>query len=214
MMKWFISILICSLMLHGAAMARTMYITDNIKITMRRGAGMAFKVIAEPESGEAVEILSEQPPWTNVKLASGKDGWVLTQFLSSKQPREVQVKQIKEKHDSLLKKIEEINQENNKLKEDNKKLTEQSVINLTERDEAVKAYETLKIESKDFLQLKSEYKKTALKLAEAQEKATLLETKISDLKLKTAWFIVGAGVFLTGFILGRINSVRRNSYLR
>ena len=204
-------------MLHGAAIAKTMYITDNIKITMRRGAGAAYKVIAELESGEVVKTLSQQAPWTNVKLSDGKTGWVLTQFLTSKQPKEMQLNLIKEKQKSLLKDIEIIKQENIKLKQENKKLTEQSSINLIERDEAVKAYEILKNESKDFLQVQDKYKKTALKLAQQQKKASELETKISDLKWKMAWFLGGAGVFLTGFLFGRINtrsSGRRNSYLR
>ncbi|QTA78182.1 SH3 domain-containing protein [Desulfonema limicola] len=216
-MKWFISILIWSLMLQGAAMAKTMYITDNIKITMRRGAGMAYKVIAEPSSGDSVEILAEQPPWTNVQLSDGKEGWVLNQFLTSKQPKEVQLNLIKEKQESLLKEVDVLNKENIKLKEENKKLSQQSVVNLAERDEAVKAYEALKQESKDFLQVKDQYNKTLLKLEEQQKKAAELEAKMSDLKWQMAWFIGGAGVFLTGFILGRINiktSGRRNSYLR
>ncbi|MDM8536629.1 TIGR04211 family SH3 domain-containing protein [Desulfobacterales bacterium HSG17] len=224
MMKRFISILICSLMLQGSlilqgvAVAKTMYITDNIKITMRRGAGAVYKVIAEPESGETVQILAQQAPWTNVKLSDGKDGWVLTQFLTSKQPKEVQLNLIKEKQESLLKDVESLTKENIKLKEENQKFAEQSSINLTERDEAVKAYEILKNESRDFLQVKDKYKKTALKLEEQQKKSSELESKMSDFKWKMAWFWGGAGVFLIGLIMGRVNirnsSGRRNSYLR
>lgn len=201
-------------MLPCAAAAKTMYITDNIKITMRRGAGMAYKVIAEPESGQVVEILSQQSPWTNVKLIDGQTGWVLSQFLTSKQPKEVQLKIIQEKQEELLNEVEVLKNENTILKQENQNLTEQSAINLSERDEAVKAYEKLKNESREFIQIKDEYEKTADKLAIQKKKADKLEAKMSDWKWKAGWFLGGAGILLIGFALGRNSGGRRSSYLR
>jgi len=66
--------------------AETMYVGDIIKITVRTGPGINHKIVAMINSGERVEVLKPEDEWSLVRITNGKEGWVLSRFLKSKEP--------------------------------------------------------------------------------------------------------------------------------
>jgi len=72
-------------------------------------------------------------------------------------------------------------------------------------------HETLKKESKDFLNIKTKYDKTSKQLAEQSERVEKLEAEISRLgwNQNIRWFLGGAGVLLLGYIIGFFSKRRR-----
>ena len=70
--------------LSQAAQAQTMYVTDEVVITLRRGAGTQFAIIDNLSTGDAVEVLerNESSGYARVRVrGSGDEGWVLTRYL-------------------------------------------------------------------------------------------------------------------------------------
>ena len=77
-MKQLIVFGICLILGSTAALAtdNAGYVTDIMKITMRTGQGLDYKILDWVKSGEEVEILQQGDQWTMVRRADGKEGWV------------------------------------------------------------------------------------------------------------------------------------------
>ncbi|MGE0083197.1 MAG: TIGR04211 family SH3 domain-containing protein [Desulfococcaceae bacterium] len=207
---------ICVLILFSSAYASTMYVTDKIEIMMRRGASTEYKIIKKLLSGDAVEVLEKQGSWTRIRIQDGMEGWVNTQFLTEQKPKEVELKYLQDEREKLAGEVNRLSEENKKLQADNGELAIQCGESQQKKEEAVQAYEQLRSESKDFIEIKEGRDKAVSELEELRVKAKNME---SELK---AWkghlILTGAGLvlFLTGFLLGVINSRSsgRRSYLR
>lgn len=190
-----------------AVYAETMYIADTIKITFRTGPGIDRKIVAMIRSGERVEVLNTEEPveeWSLVRLTNGKEGWVLSRFLTSKEPDELALIKLKKKHNVLKNQAISLIEENKVYKKENKEMNSELKKNKEISNKIKSSYETLKKESAEFLELKSNYKKTSSKLAELTKKAGSLEEELTKLLLhqNIKWFLSGAGVLLFGFIIG------------
>ncbi|MEA1899769.1 MAG: TIGR04211 family SH3 domain-containing protein [Thermodesulfobacteriota bacterium] len=187
--------------------AETLYISDIIKITVRTGPGINHKIIAMIESGERVEVLKTEEPdkdWSLVRIANGKEGWVLSRFLKSKEPDRLVLDRLKKKHNVLKKQAVSTIEENKVYKKENKRLNVELKTNKEISKKIKSSYETLKKESAEFLELKSNYGKTSSKLIEQTKKAKKLEEELTSLLLQQniKWFLSGAGVLLLGFVIG------------
>ena len=184
--------------------AETMYISDIIKITVRTGPGIDRKIIAMIKSGERVEVLKPEKEWSFVRITNGKEGWVLSRFLKSKEPDGLVLDRYIKKHSALKNQAVSLIEENNVYKKENNKLNSELKTNKEMSDKIKSSYETLKKESAEFLELKSNYKKTSSKLIEQTKKAEKLEEELTKLLLhqNIKWFLSGAGVLLLGFVIG------------
>jgi len=187
--------------------AETLYISDIIKITVRTGPGINHKIIAMIESDERVDVLKPEEPekdWSLVRIANGKEGWVLSRFLKSKEPDRLVLDRLKKKYNVLKKQAVSTIEENKVYKKENKKLNTELKTNKEISKTIKSSYETLKKESAEFLELKSNYEKTSSNLIEQTKKATELEEELTSLLLhqNIKWFLSGAGVLLLGFVIG------------
>jgi SH3 domain protein len=190
-----------------AVQAETMYVDDIIKITVRTGPGINHKIVAMIKSGERVEVLKPEEPetdWSLVRITNGKEGWVLSRFLTPKEPDGLVLGRYKKKHSVLKNQAVSLIEENNAYKKENKKLNSELKTNKEMSDKIKSSYETLKKESAEFLELKSNYGKTSSKLIEQTKKAKKLEEELTSLLLhqNIKWFLSGAGVLLLGFVIG------------
>lgn len=80
--------LVISLALSVApAWAKTMYVTDSLEITLRGGTSTQHKILAMLRSDEEVEVLEDLGNWMKVQLKNGKEGYVLSRYLTSNIPK-------------------------------------------------------------------------------------------------------------------------------
>jgi len=57
---------------------KVMYITDQIKVTLRSGPGLKYQIIKMLSTGNKVTAInSSDNGYTQVKLPNGKNGWIL-----------------------------------------------------------------------------------------------------------------------------------------
>ena len=102
--------------------AETIYVGDNIKITVRTGPGIEHKIVAMIRSGESVEVLKSDEEWSLVRISNGKEGWVLSRFLTSKEPDSVVIERLQQKHKALTEQVVSLIEENKAYKEEINKL--------------------------------------------------------------------------------------------
>jgi len=201
-----------------AARAATLYVKPSSEITMRRGQGTDFKVIAVIKNGTPVELLSSVDDWAKVQLESGKQGWVLRRFLSPDPPLGEQVQQLqrekevlsqtaqslKRRADALVSERDEIEARLTDEKDQVEKQLNDCVIELTTINDK---FLRLQEDTADVIQTKND-------LEQAQAQVVDLETQLNLVKednrrlRKTEtlkWFLAGGGVFFGGWLIGMIS---------
>jgi SH3 domain protein len=181
-----------------------MYVSDKLSITVRTGKGTNRKIIAMIKSDQKVEALKKGDEWTLVRLQNGKEGWVLSRYLTNFIPNSIQLESLQLKYKNLEQQAKSLALEIDKLKSDNKKLS----ISLTEKEKVLNnlqiEHDALKTESADFLNLKKEFEDTSQQLVDQTKKAEELEIIASKLQYYQyiKWFLAGSGVLLVGFLIG------------
>lgn len=187
------------------AQAETLYVSDTMKITLRTGPGNDRKIIALIRTGQMVEPIERGEEWSHVRLLpDGKEGWVLSRFLTAVEPSGLTLQRLSREHAELQKLTDELRDENNALQEERQRLaadleTSRQTLATLRND-----FETLKSESTEFLALKAEHKDTRSQLAKASQQATRAENELTALlhNRNIKWFLSGAGVLFVGFLLG------------
>jgi SH3 domain protein len=184
--------------------AESMYISDRLKVTVRRGPSTEYKILDIAESGERVEILETGEDWTLVRLDNGKEGYVTTRYLMANPTHAIRLEQLQAKHKSLTQQAAALLEENTSLREENKKLL--STLSGTEKSmkKLDNDYQELKAGSAEFLSLKTKYKQVSEQLTEQTKKADILDKELSKVELNQyiKWFLAGSGVLLVGFVIG------------
>jgi len=180
------------------------YINDSMKITMRTGPATDRKIIALLSVGQGVEILKAENEWTQVRLLNGKEGWVISRFLTDQTPDSIRLEALRKNHSTLQTKAASLMEENKALKAENKKFGIDLNTSESKQRGLSKSYETLKRESKKFLDLQAKYKESTSKLAVETQKAEKYEDDLTKLlwNKNIKWFLSGAGVLILGFIIG------------
>ena len=193
------------LLLSAAALAETKhYINDSMTITMRTGPATDRKIIALLGVGQEVEILKTENDWTLIRLPNSKEGWVLSRFITDQTPNDLQLNALKNEFNNLQTTTASLKEENKSLNAENKKLSTDLKANETKLKNLDKAYETLKRDSKQFLDLQAKYKASTSELTEQTQKAQKFEDELTKLlwNQNIKWFLSGAGVLVLGFIIG------------
>lgn len=184
----------------GLSFAEDMYVASVTEISLRTGPSVDNKIVTMLKTGSKLEILEFNKDWSQVRTDNGKSGWVLSRFITPKKPEILLLDELKEKNQTLLSKIAQ-------LEEENKSLAVKTVF-LGELEEK---YNKLQQDSADFLKLDAEYK-DAIQQNDAQ-KAFIekLEADMdSDPKL---WFLIGPGVFIVGLFFGLSSRKKKRTSL-
>ena len=210
-MKWYVIVGIILVMMCAPVQAESMYVGEIIEITLRTGPGIDHKVIAMVKSGELLEILEPGAEWTHVRLASEKEGYVLSRFLTTKKPNEMLLRELKNKYQVLENKADRLREENKKQQEENRRL--QSEFEQKEQllGRVTESYEKLRKESAEFLNLRSNYKKMSSNLNEQAQRADEMEEALTKLQKRQIfrWVLTGAGILLAGFLVGMSSKRQR-----
>ena len=203
-LKRMVLIGICLTFFSAAGFAENMYVSDVLKVTVRTGPSTEYKVIAVAESGELVEILEKGEDWSLVRLQNGKEGHVMSRYLTADPTYQILYDQLQNKQKALTQQAAELLEENTELKEENKKL--KSLLNNSEKSlqQVEGNFQELKAGSAEFLTLKTRFKKVSEQLSEQTKKADKLDKELSKVELNQyiKWFLAGSGVLLVGFIVG------------
>jgi SH3 domain protein len=186
------------------------YVTDSFKITLRTGPSSENKVIAMPNSGEAVEVMDSRENWAHVRLLDrGQgtvEGWVLSRYLINRLPWELQVANLKAENERIKDQLSSIQSAEGEATERGQKLEGE----LKKTSEALKdlqgKYESLKKGASEYLNLKEEYDVIRTKLETIQITAKTLTTENERLKSsqRNKWFATGAAVLLIGLFIGLV----------
>lgn len=168
---------------------------------MRTGPGVSYKIIAMLPSGDAVTMVEYGKEWARIQTSDGKDGWVLSRYMTKEMPVNLMVAELKEKNRQLTAMLEQMKSDNSALSGTKDKLMGK------ERE-----YNDLKQRSANFLEIEQKYNDVVRQLEE--QKVIIEQCNSQSHKEILYSFSIGAGVLIIGIILGiSAKKQRRDSFL-
>ena len=89
------------------AAAETAYVTDNLRLGLHAAEDTSDRAFRFLESGQAMEILSRDRLYANVRLPDGARGWVKSAYLVDEKPAKMIVAETMAERDALATELEE-----------------------------------------------------------------------------------------------------------
>lgn len=190
------------------ALGETLYVTDQLKITLRSGTSTRNKIIQMLPIGAPLQVLKsdEASGYTQVKTASGQTGWVLTRQLSTEPS-------AKDRLSTAQRTLSTLKDENARLSKELERLRQAHASTLEERDRFAEENQRLAQElgairntAAESLSILEENQGLKVSVADLENNLQSLRDENSILKDGSArdWFLVGAGVILLGILVGLI----------
>ncbi len=93
-----------------SAFGETAYVTDNLRLGLYEAEDTSGRPTQMLQSGQAMEILSSDRNYANVRLPDGAEGWVKTAYLVDEKPAKLIVAEITAERDGLLTELDETKQ--------------------------------------------------------------------------------------------------------
>ena len=196
------------MMVVATAVGQTLYVSDQLVITVRTGPSTANSIISNLVSGDAVEVLqiNAETGYTRVRLVSGTEGWVLGRYLVASpvsQDRLIIAESDLAEAQATVATLEgSVAMLAAELEVTGRRLEE------TETDNAslTKELADLRAASENVLSIRDQNESLRRRLNERNEEAELLAIDNDRLRNRATrdWFVAGAGVFLAGIIVGLI----------
>ncbi len=216
----------------GIALAETMYVTDQLVITVRQGTSSQHAIIKTVKTDTPLEVLEhvEGDKYAKVRLQGGEEGYVLVQYLSSNIPKTHIVSRLEKEVEKLQNKLEVVENKRNQLTEDLKYIQEETSSKSEELNSYSSELESELSETKQELQFLNETYATLLDKSEktieiSSERDSLLESNkqltsevrlLSDEKSRLMrsgmikWFLAGGGVFFFGWLIGKVSRQKKH----
>ena len=189
------------------AWATKAYVIDSFEITLRTGPSNENKIIAMIFSGRPLEVLGTRGDWSQVKvLDDGKEGWVLSRYLVTRLPWEVQAKKLQEDLVSLNAKFNRVQKEFNDESQQRQGLAAEIKRKTEELEVLSREYLELKKGAEGYLRLKTLYDaaENNMKIAQAELSKVTAENENLKSSQQNMWFLSGALVLLCGLLIGGI----------
>jgi len=225
-------ILICFIFIFpGIAPAETLYVTDQLVITVRQGTSNQHAIIKTVKSDTPLEVLEhvKGDKYAKVRLTSGEEGYVLVQYLSNDTPKTQIISRLEKEVEKLRNKLEVVENKRNQLTEDLKYIKEETSSKSEELNSYASELESELSKTSQELQSLNETYATLLdksdKIMEiTSERDSLLENNrqltsevrlLSDEKSRLMrsgmikWFLAGGGVFFFGWLIGKVSRKKK-----
>lgn len=194
--------------------AEPVYVSENIRLTVRKDPGNDKKIISILTSGDQVNVVQYGDEWTKIKLADDKEGWVLSRFLSTQMPSSVALKALEKKYADLVSQSGAPHEDCLRLKAENEKLVAEQQNCGKQIQTLNDSYQTLKKDSQEVVKLRADYEAAQVKMADQKKKLESLEAEVGKASFDQnfKWFLAGSIVLLVGFVIGLISKRKQRSY--
>ncbi|MBL4621073.1 MAG: TIGR04211 family SH3 domain-containing protein [Immundisolibacteraceae bacterium] len=188
------------LMVMAAGLAaKTGYVSDELRITVRRGQSTEYGVITTISSGTSVEILQTNASsgYTQIRMANGTSGWALSRFLLAEPIARVQLVTVNQQLADVRLKLGEL-----------QPLTESQARQLAEltqqRDQLASGLQQLQSETADTVAINEKNQLLVLEIESVRSANQELTEEVGlltdDHRLR--WFLYGGGVVVIGILFG------------
>ncbi len=189
-------------------LAKTVYVTDNMKYTLRASESNRSKILKMIPSGTPLTVISEnkETGYSKVRLSSGQEGYFITRHTIKKPISRWYLDKANKKKKKLQASFQTVEQELNDLKNNNQSALNSNQNLKSERDKLSQELDSLKQTASNAVQLKHQRD-------ELQARVISVERELEGVKLKYQtlsssrqedFFLYGGLLALFGVIMGFI----------
>lgn len=206
--KFLVVVLIC--LMSGDLFAAERYVKPSTEVPLRRGQGTEYKIDAVISDGTKVYLLQEDGDWAQIQLENGKEGWILSRYLSDEKPLREQVTELEQTKADLEVQLIQVDTHLAGLVEVNSQTEESLVICMDENEKVNADYQRLEEDTADVVLTKKNLLASEKQLNDLSMRFAALELENKGLKNNTSliWFLAGSGVLLLGLLIGIIAGKR------
>jgi len=206
--------LIC-IFLIALSYAENRYVTERMRITLRTGPDVSYKVIGLVGSGESVDLIDESDQWSRVETDQGKVGWVMTRFLTTDIPKSDLLTKLQKEHEHLKENTKAFANENEKLKTENTDIKKELSKKVIELKKLTDAYDNLNKGCQQYKELKNKHDKITDEITKQQKELNQLKQEKAVLEsYQLFWgFGMALAVLALGFIIGKTSQKKRTGRL-
>lgn len=187
--------------------AQAAYVSDELVITLRTGAGNQFQILKSLKAGTRLELVESENGWSRVRVPEfDLEGWVLSRYITQEPTAalklvraERRAAKLQQENEELKTQLNALSSEKGELETNWKQLSSKST-NLS------KELEHLKQISKRPVELAEENKTLKRQTTEMENELEMVKQKNQALedRANRDWFLAGAGVVIVGIIIGLI----------
>ncbi|MFK5949495.1 MAG: TIGR04211 family SH3 domain-containing protein [Methylococcales bacterium] len=205
------TILICFITLLSVSTsvyAKTVYVTDHMKYTLRSNESNRSKILKMLPSGTALTLISENNDthYSKVRTKSGVEGYILTRHTLNTPISRWYLDRANQKLEALQQEFKKTKQELEQLKGNNNETLSSNQSLSKERDQLSKDLNDLRQTAANAVQLKHDRDQSRKKIISLSNE--LKEVSHENQMLKDSanqdWFLYGGILSLFGVILGFI----------
>lgn len=211
-----------------ASFGETVYVSDQLLITLRSGPDESSQLIRTLKTDTPLEVLKKEKGYYWVKTSEGEEGYVSSYYTTRKTPKTFIISELNARTAQLQKTVDNLQNKENALerqvgllKGEEESLRGQLAAAESGRQEAQREHEQIKKEyadlqasTSDVIKVISERDALSRENEQLASRLKRIEGENTDLLQMAAikWFLAGAGVLAGGWILGRISRKKRSSY--
>jgi SH3 domain protein len=106
----------------GAAHAETAWVKDELRLNLRTGPGVQFRIVGSVETGNSVDVLERGESWTRVQVHGGAEGWIPAGYLQTERPAAMRLSALEQETAELRQQVEELSAQAERLRQENAEL--------------------------------------------------------------------------------------------
>jgi SH3 domain protein len=217
--------MVCLLVLVLAAAlpaaADTRYVSDRLIVSVRDSKGAGAETLATIATDEPVQVLEEGDQFLKVRTQEGVVGFVLAQYITKETPKPIIIDRLEKEADRLKKRIEELKaaqspqaQELESLRERAQSLERELAETRNELRSITEKYNTLAENSGRVVEITAEREHLQEENQRLTAELSTLEEENTQLLRRgmIQWFLAGAGVFLVGWLIGKVSRKQKRLF--
>ncbi len=222
--------LILFLLSPSLVFAEKVYLSDTLIVSLRDSASLGGEVVSYLKSGDPLEVIKEnEDGFILVQTATGEQGWLQKKYTIKTKPKDLIIADLEGRINSLQVQLESAVASSAALKassrdskaevRDKEKEVARLLETIDELKEAVrtaeKKYEDLRQKSQNVVEISSERDNLLARLKTVDQEVALLRVENAELIQtdRILWFLAGFGVFLVGWLMGKISRKSRKRSL-
>jgi len=183
------------------------YVTDQLEITMRSGKGTQHKIIKMLRSGTPLTLIeSDDKGYALVANKGGKEGWILSRYLTTQPATTDQLRETEKKRAILTRNVNRLEQQLSQLKQENTTLQKNEHILSQEKKTLTKELNQVKDVASNELIINEDNKTLKSELLTLRRDVQSLQQENATLHDKSdrQWFLTGGSIWVVGMLLGLI----------
>jgi SH3 domain protein len=188
--------------------ASTRYVSEELEITMRTGQGVKFGISRMLTSGTKLTVLetNKATGYSKVRTQTGKEGWVLTRYLSNEPSSRNRAATSEQKVANLELEIAKYKEELQVLSSQNESSSAENLTLKETSQRLSKELDDLRRTASSAVALDNENRQLKQKLQQMNHDMQAVTIENSALKGSDSkrWFLIGAAVLFGGILLGLI----------